>query len=296
MNEIFDRLFIRIFFTIFICVLLWGYRYIHAYIYRDEKKQILKSLFLTNNPASTLHFFSRLIGIALIFSTLGFDETSGIFVSLFHFFIWGTISFALYLTSIYIVESILFYNFEFVDEVIKRKNLTYAIISFFQCVSISFLVRTVVEQSEGSLIILIMLWLFALVLFGFSSKLYTYVSVYTFNRNMLQKSLSLAYSYSGFILGITIIITTALEQEHYDITSYGFEAILRILLSLIIYPLFKAGINYVYNIRVENQVDNSGHDTDYSYGVYEGGLFLTTALLTSLIVGKISFSSIYPFF
>ncbi len=299
MNEIFDKIIIQIFFTVFLCVLFLLYKYIHSFFYRNEKNNILKIHFPAENSSNTLHFFSRLIGVALIFSTLGFDQSSGIFLSLFHFFTWGTLSYVIYIISIYLIESIVLYKFEYFDEIQKRKNLSYSIISFTQAISLAFVVRSIVQESEGSIIILVMLWLFALVLFGFATKLYPLVSQFSFNKMLIRKSTSLAISYSGFILGCTIIIVTAFDQEHFDIKSYGLQVILRILLSVIFYPLFRKGILLIYRIEAGKDFKpslNKELEVPLGYGVYEGGTFLTTALLTSIIVGRIQFGTIYPFF
>ncbi len=299
MNEIFDKLIIQTLFMGFIVALFLLYKYIHAFFYRNEKNNILKLHFPAENSANTLHFYSRILGIAFIFSTLGFDQSSGIFLSFFHFFTWGTLSYFIYIISIYLIESIVLYNFEYYDEVQKRKNLSYSVISFTQAISLSFVIRAIVKESEGSLIILIMLWLFALVLFGFSTKLYKYVSNFSFNRMLIRKSMALAISYSGFIMGCTIIIVTAFDQEHFDLKNYGLQVVLRILLSIIFYPLFRKAIIFVYKIQSEQEYkpkNTQELEIPIGYGVYEGGTFLASALLTSIVVGRIQFGTIYPFF
>ncbi len=111
MNEIFDKLLIRFLFTLFICVALFIYKYAHVIFYPSNKKQILKKIYPSENYIDTLHIFSRLIGIALIFSTLEFNEYIGISISSFHFFVWSIVGISFYLLSIYILENIIFYNF-----------------------------------------------------------------------------------------------------------------------------------------------------------------------------------------
>jgi uncharacterized membrane protein YjfL (UPF0719 family) len=299
MNEIFDQLIIQVFFTVFICGILYLYKYIHAFFYRNERNNILKVHFPSENSSNTLHFFSRLIGVSLVLSTLSFDQSNGLFLSMFHFFVWGSLGCLLYIVSIYMMESIVFYNFEYFDEVQKRRNMSYAVISFTQTVSLAFIVRAVVQESEGSLIILLMLWLFAMVLFGFATKLYPYVSKFTVNKFLIRKNMSLAISYSGFILGCTIIILNSFDQEHFDIKSYGIQVFLRVLLSLIFYPLFRKGVLLIFKLHEEKSIQadaKTDFDVPLGYGVYEGATYLTTALLTSIIVARIQFGTIYPFF
>jgi hypothetical protein len=93
MNEIFDKLLIRILFTLFICLALFLYKYAHVIFYPSNKKQILKKIYPSENYIDTLHIFSRLIGVALIFSTLEFNEYIGISISTFHVFVWSVIGF-----------------------------------------------------------------------------------------------------------------------------------------------------------------------------------------------------------
>ena len=294
MNEIFDKLLIRFLFTVFICIALLLYKYAHTIFYPSAKKQVLNKIYPSENVADTLHVFSRLIGISLIFSTLEFNEYIGIFISSFHFFVWSTIGLILYLLSIYVMESIIFYNFQYVDEVLKKKNLAYGIISFTVSVCLAYIIRTVFKESETSLIIVFILWLFAMVLFGLSSKLYKFVSKLSFNSLMIQKNIGLSLSYSGFLLGTTVIISSAFSHEHHDITSYTIQVILKTLLGALILPIFRFGIVTVFKIQESSTA--TPDEGNLGHGIYEGATFLTSAILTSIIIGQIHFGTIYPFF
>lgn len=294
MNEIFDKLLIRFLFTLFICIALFIYKYAHTIFYPSAKKQILKKIYPSENSADTLHVFSRLIGIALIFSTLEFNEYVGIFISSFHFFIWSIIGIILYLLSIYIMESVVFYNFEYTDEILKKKNMSYAIVSFSMSICIALIIRTIFRESESSLVILLVLWLFSLVLFGFSTKLFGYVSTLPFNSLMIQKNLGLAFSYGGFLFGATIIIISAFSHEHHDITGYSVQVILKTLLGALILPIFMYGVKYVFKISTKEH--ESSDLNNLGFGIYEGAVFLTASLLTAIIIGQIHFGTIYPFF
>jgi uncharacterized membrane protein YjfL (UPF0719 family) len=192
------------------------------------------------------------------------------------------------------MENIIFYNFSYTDEVLKKKNIAYSIVSFSISIGLAMIIRTIFQESESSLVILIVLWLFSLVLFGFSSKLYKYVSKLQFNSLMIQKNLGLAMSYSGFLFGSTVIITSAFSHEHHDITGYTIQAILKTLLGTLILPVFIAGIKYVFKINESEQHDSE--NSNLGFGVYEGAIFVTSALLTAIIIGQIHFGTIYPFF
>lgn len=296
MNEVFDKLLIRFLFTLFICISLFIYKYAHVIFYPSKKKQILKKIYPSENYVDTLHIFSRLIGIAMIFSVLEFNEYIGILNSIIDFFILGLSGVALYLLSIYILESIILYNFEYKDECLKKKNPAYGIVGFANSISLALIIRNLFVESERSLIILIILWLFALVLFGFSTKLYRFVSKLSFNSLMIQKNIGLAASYAGFLFGCALIITGAFNHEHHDIGSYSVQVILKTLLSALIFPVFRLGIISVFKIQDHAAIDGVQDNPHLGYGIYEGSVFLTCALLTSIIIGQIHFGTIYPFF
>ncbi len=298
MAEIFDRLLIRILLAGFVCLMIYLYRYAHVIFYPSVKRQVLKKINPAENPADTLHLFSRVVGISIIFSSITLNETSGFFLSLFHFATWGAVAIALYLISLYIIESVVFYNFDYTDEILKRKNMCYAFISFCHAVVIAYLFKTVMVEAENSIVILLVLWLYMLVIVGISVKYYTLISRLSFNRLMIQKNLSLCFSYAGFSLGAGLVIASCFDQEHYDITVYVIQVLLKTILSLIIFPLFKKGLVRIFPVKVgdghENNIDTERQSI--GYGIYEGCLFVSGAILTTMIVNRIQFGTIYPFF
>jgi uncharacterized membrane protein YjfL (UPF0719 family) len=300
MAEIFDRLVIRILLVGFVCIMIYLYRYAHVIFYPSVKRQVLKRINPAENPADSLHLFSRLVGICLIFSSISFNESSGVVLSIFHFAVWGGVAIILYLLSLFIVESIVFYNFDYTDEILKRKNMSYAFISFCHAIVIAYLTRTVMTESENSLIILLVLWLYMLVIVGFSIKYYILISKLTFNRLLIQKNLSLCFSYGGFTFGAGFIIASCFDQEHYDITVYCIQVLLKTVLSLLIFPLFKKGLFYIFPVKLTDDRDFDGQldqsYQSYGYGIYEGCLFIAGAILTTMIVNRIQFGTIYPFF
>ena len=294
MNEILDKLIIRILFTFFICSALFVYKYAHAIFYPSRKKQILKKIYPSENYVDTLHIFARIIGIAIIFSTLEFNEYQGLFKSTLDFFILGTMGMGLYLGSLYITESIILYNFDYVDECLKKKNAAYGIVSFANAIALSLIIQTLFDESEHSLVILFILWLFALVLYGFSTKLYKYVSSLPFNSLMIQKNLGMSISYAGFLLGTSIVLISAFNHEHHEITSYCLQVVLKAILAALVFPIFRMGLITIFRIQeLKSDTEEPAH---LGLGVYEGAIFVTCGLLTSIIIGQIHFGTIYPFF
>jgi len=178
--------------------------------------------------------------------------------------------------------------------------MSYAIISFCHALVIAILSRTVMIEAENSIVILLVLWLYMLVIVGFSIKYYTFISKLSFNRLMIQKNMSLCFSYGGFTLGAGFVVASCFDQEHYDITVYCIQVLLKTILSLIIFPIFKKGLVKIFPIKVGDERTLEGHvESDMQslgYGFFEGCVFISSAILTTMIVNRIQFGTIYPFF
>src|SRR3989338_2709659 len=167
MNEILNQLFIRFMFVVFIFIMLFIYKFIHMLVYPSARKQFTKIIYPAENSADSLHIFGRIIGIALVFSNVKAYDGHDIFFSSFNFFLKSFICFAFYLISVYVTESIIFYNFTYTDEILKRKNMAYALISFANSLALAFIVRTIFFESQHSFVLLLILWLFSIALYGF---------------------------------------------------------------------------------------------------------------------------------
>jgi uncharacterized membrane protein YjfL (UPF0719 family) len=198
MNEIFDKLLIRFLFTLFICFALFLYKYFHVVFFPTSRRQLLAPQYPLENTADIIHFFSRILGIGIIFSALEFNEYIGILISLFHFFVWGVTGIVIYFFSLYITESIIFYNFNYKTEILKRENFAYSVISFVNSVCVATLIRAIFIESESSLVLMIILWLLVMVIYGFITKLFRFVSKFHFSNLLRQKSIALSFSYSSF--------------------------------------------------------------------------------------------------
>jgi uncharacterized membrane protein YjfL (UPF0719 family) len=299
MNEIFDKLIIRFVFSFFICLVLYLYKYAHYIFYPQARKQFQSVFTPSTNTANSIHYFGRLIGIALIFSNLGFNETAGVMLSLINFLFWSFITISLYLASLYITESIFLYNFNYLDEVLKKKNISYSIITFANAICVSLLIKQVVLESEFSVILLLMFWLLAMVLYGVVGKLFRFISPLSLNKLIIQKNLAIAISYSGFLFGATTLIMAAFEQNHIDVKRYGVQVLLSIILSLLIYPIFILGFRKAFNIQDDLMLKSHENEVplpEIGYGVYEAAMYQAAGLLTSIIVGHVELGIIYPFF
>lgn len=300
MNEIFDKLILRIIFALYLCGILFFYRYAYSFLYPSVRTQMTKRFFPAKNLADTIHLFSRVIGVGILFSQFEFLLDHGFLIALFDFLLFATIGIFLYIVSTYLIESIVLHSFEYQDEVIKNKNVAYSIISFSHAIGVAYLINVVLSVSKQSLTMLIFLWLFAIVLIGITTKAYSYVSKLHFNRLLIQKNIGLSLSYSGFFLGLSIIISGALQHELIEIKWYAIHVILKTILALIIIPIFLKGLELIFHIQHDFNPQDQVSDSDVrderviGYGLYEGAIFFTSCFLTKVITEQVLFGTFYP--
>ncbi len=292
-----DKLIIRIIFCLIIIGILIVYKYAHRFLYPSAKEQLFKKFYPSVNSADTLHLISRILGFSIIFTYLNINLSNGMLLAVADTIFQGLLILVLYLVSLFIGESITLYNFTYEDEISKRKNLSYGVVSFSLSISIALILRVVLDTSNHSLILLLFLWLFAIVLFGFCIKLYKYFSKLSFNKLVTQKNMALAFSFSGYILGSALLINSSMSRLIYTIPDYMQLVFLKILLTLILFPLFLYGIKRVFLLQDESKAGETVLNPDnpeIGYGIYEGSLFLSTALLTVVVSGQILFGVFYP--
>lgn len=301
MNELFDKLILRFFLALFICLLLLLYRYAHRLLYPSTSQQLFRSFYPSKNTSDTIHLFSRIIGVGILFSEFHFYLSEGILHALFVFSGQALLIFSFYLLTLNIMESIILYNFEYADEIHKRKNHAYALICAAQAIAVAILLKTVLSVSGNSFVILFFLTLFSIVLLGFATKSFGLISKLPFNKLLVSKNNAVAYSYMGFIWGWTLIITSSLQRPIDQIDAYAVDAILTIVLSLLIFPLFRMGLVFIFRIKDDarlGQLDmvKDIQSIDPGYGVYEGSLLFTSCYLSTVITGQIVFGTFYPVF
>lgn len=299
MNELFDKLILRFIFTLYICFSLYLYKYLHQYLYPTVRGQLLKNFYPEKNTCDTLHFFSRLLGIGIIYGQFSFSLNDGIMLALFDFLIRSLVAFIFYLVSLYVLESIVLGNFEYSTEIIKNKNMPYTLISVAHSIGLAFIINKVLHISGNSIIVMLVFWPLSLILLGVSFKIFPMICKLPFNRLMIQKNIAIAFAYIGIFWGWSVIIYSALDQEMKDIRWYTLFFILKILLSLIILPLFLRGITFIFNIQDKNILASSEDQVENfepGVGIYYGILFSTACYLTSIITGQINFGSFYPVF
>ena len=224
--------------------------------------------------------------------------SKGIVYALLNFFLQASSISVIYLISIYILESIVLYNFEYSDEILKRKNMAYAIISFAQSLGLAFLLRIVFATSQDNFH---SSHLSLASLYGYDrqlvSKTYGIVSKLTFNRLLVQKSIGLSLSYLGFIWGWIIVVASSLDHQLTNVKEFTVQVLLKIILSLLIIPLLRKGIHLIFQLKEEFQAHFENQQSDQievGYGLYEGANFFTCCYLATIITGQIHFGTFYP--
>jgi hypothetical protein len=301
MNELFDKVILRFFLALFVCLLLVIYRYSHRILYPSTSKQLFKNFYPSRNSADSIHLFARILGVGILFSELHFYLSDGLLNALLVFSIQSIIVFAFYLISINIIESMILYNFEYADEIHKRKNYAYSIICATQALSMAWILKTVLKTSQDSIVIIFFLTLFSIVLMGFASKSFSFVSKLPFNKLLVSKNPAIAFSYMGFLWGWTLIISSSLSRPLVQIDRYALEVLLNIILSLLILPIFRIALVTIFRIKDDAKLDHLDmmkdiQSIEVGYGLYEGIIFFTACLLTTLITGHIVFGTFYPIF
>ncbi len=299
MNELFDKLVLRFIFTAYIGLTLYLYKYLHRYLYPTVRGQLMKIFYPEKNACDTLHFFSRLLGIGIIYGQFYFSLNDGILLALFDFLIRATLAFVFYLTSLYILESIVLGNFEYSTEILKNKNMPYAIITLTHSLGMAFLINKVLQVAGNSIVLMLIFWLFSLILVALSFKAFPLVCKLPFNSLIIQKNNTIAFAYLGIFWGWVVIIHSAFGQELKDIRWYSVLFILKILLSLIILPIFLKLLHFIFNIETKNifgAEDDPSNNIDIGQGIFHGVIFITACYLTSVITGQIYFGNFYPVF
>ncbi len=303
MNELFDKLIIRLIFSAFLLAIIFLYKYIHIFLYPAARSQVFKRVLPSKNSPETLHFFSRLIGPCIIYADFHLSLSNGPGANLIIFLIEAILAFSFYLMALYVIDSVVLYQFEYSDEILKRKNYTYSLVSLAHSLGIAWVIKTVFSITarspfRDSIITLTALFLLILASFGLLSKTYSLISKLSFHKNMSQKNLALGFSYLGFYWSISSMIGAALSHPLFDIKWYIIQFILKIILSAMVFPVFAKGLGLIFGMKndLELKENQDALGPVPGYGIYEGGLLFTAGLLTAIIVGQIRFGNYYPNF
>lgn len=307
MNDILDKLVIRIVFTLFVCLVLIAVKYLHQWLNTAGGALITKKFYPTKNPAATLHFLSRIVGVGLLLSSYQFDISDGLMMALIDFLVQAFLGTAFYLASLYIMESIVLVNFEYEEEISKKKNLSYAIISCAISLSMALIFKSILKISQSSAVILFFLSLFSTVLMGLAAKSFPLFTKMPLNLLIIKKNLGPASSFIGHIFGTSCIVIGAIGQNLSNLQFYSLNVLLKIVLAFIIFPIIRMAIIYIFKFQDLTSLRESlrftapteigqNEEESLGQGIYEGALFFTSCYLSSVITGQINFGINYPVF
>lgn len=297
MNHLLDEFIFRFIFILIICLAIYLYKYVHLFMYPSSKDSILKEFHPEKNPPEALIFFSRFIGIGVIFSTFYFNLEDGFSIAFINFIEKSLLSSLLYIVSIYILESITLYNFEYYEEITKKKSYAYAIFSSAQAICIGVLIKSIIIAANSSLFLIIFLWLLIIILISITSKVFYISSKFSINKDLSQRKIAVSLSYLGFIFGWTNIISLAIKHQFVNFAKYFVQVTLTILLAIIVKELLNKAIHYIFNVKLsETEIDNSKENpilTDLEYGIYEGTTNYISCILTTVVCEHIIFDKFY---
>ena len=299
MNDILDVLLIRILFILIISGLIFLYKVSHLFQYPSSKVRFQENFFPSQNPAETIFLFSRILGIGLIFSDFNIFLNRGFFLAGFDFILTSLVTFLLYLLSLYILESIVLSDFEYSEEITRKNNISYAIVSSSFSIGFPFIFQIYLNQSminfSHNITYVILMWSISIVLVGFSVKTFPFISKLDFSKLLGKKSLALGFSYFGFFLAWMIIIASAIDLDIYNIRAFAIGIAVRIILSLLLLPLFKIMLVFIFRIKEDYEGKTSDENNEMpsvGFGIYEGIILLTSAYMTTLVTSKISFPTL----
>ena len=296
-EEQLDKLILRITFCGLFIAILWLYKYVYHLFYLSPKKQMSKNFYPSLNSSDTIHYMARILGFGIVFSYIHINLEHGILFAFAHLLFQSFLVFVIYLSSLALSESIALYNFTYSDEITKRKNLCYGVIHFAHSISLAIIIREVFEVAHHSLLRLLFLWLYSNVTFGLAIKLYHSYSKLSFNKLVSQKNMAIGLSYSGYILGCALLISSALTQTDAPIDEYLQLISLKILLTVLIFPIFIVGLKKVFLFKdhtgIESESSFDPEEPEIGYGLYEGVVFLTASLLTTVLTGHLLLGIFY---
>jgi hypothetical protein len=294
MNEIFDKLLIRIILCLLTFGILFSYRYLHFLLFKKIKKLTMRSIYPEKNLAHAIFIAARLIGFVIIINAQIIDLSNGLFFAISSLIINSVISILLFLASTYVFESIVLYNFTAEDEVIRRQNLSFAVVNSGLSICAALILTTINKVAGESLINLLFLWLFSLVIFGGSTKLFNLVFKINLSRSIVQHHLPTSFHYIGFISSWVIVISTVIDHPIINYQRYILKTLIDLVLNIIIFPLFFIGINYVFYIKKLQNIKDKEVKEISNFGTFEGILLFISALLTVMITSNIKFGTFYP--
>lgn len=294
MKHIVDTFLIKIVFLFVIVSFLYLYKKIHLLLIPKDLRSLHENFTPEKNYADTLLICSRLISIGIVLSPLTINFYSDLFLNLLHFISWSIISTCTYAASLYVIEGIILYPFEYAEEIHNKKNIAYTIISSTLSLACAFLIRSAVIATSFNFLLVAITYLLLLVIFITLLKMYPFISVFNLKESLKTRDLSAALSFSGYIIGIIILCITAQENPLGNYQHQLLQITTQIILAVLLFPIFKFGINKVFKIKRSDAFLTE--EKRLGYGISEGAIFCLSSLFTSILIPSIKVTSAFPIF
>jgi hypothetical protein len=286
MEEIFDQLLTKIMFSVLLIIMLIAYRFLHLLLYPHAKKQVMNLYSPFENLPDTIHYYARIIGICIVFTSFEVHLFDNLYMGVFHLVFWILVDIVFYLLALYILELVILHAFQYQQEILKRRNLCYAIINATIALCLAVLIRNIVTIADYSIPFMIILWLFMVVVFGLLAKQYHLVSRFSFSKSVFSQDVGVVFSYVGFLISTTLIVYYSFSQTQKSVGNFIISTLTHLLLCGILLPLFFYGIQKVFLMTQKMTIPIYQQEKNLQYGVglTEAMLYLSAALLTVIVV------------
>lgn len=291
MEEIFDNLLTKIFFSIMFIGILYLYRYAHLILYPQAKKQVLNLFNPFENISDSIHYFSRIVGISIVFSSINIQVSENLTLSIVNFAFWTIVNIIFYLLSLYILELIVLHAFQYQQEILKRKNISYAIVSAVIAICLSFLIKNTTQIADNSIPFMIIVTLYTIVIFGLFLKQYHLVSRFSFSKSIIGQDLGVVISHAGFCIAATIIVHYCFKFSSDNLENFITTSLTYFLLCGILLPFFYYFLQRVFlsKLHMAISIFDEKLGIQHNLGITECMLYLSSTLLTIIIVFNINF-------
>lgn len=298
MKHILDSLLIKFLFLLITIFFLYIFRKIHIFLAPKDVRNFHLKFYPIRNHVDSIHFFSRLLSIGIILSSLSIEIHPDLISNLMHFISWSAISVATYFASIYILEGIILHPFDYFDEIHNKKNYAYVLISSTLSICTAILIKTTIAQTGFYFLLSSVTYAFLFVAFMVLLKLYSFTSIFHLKNYIAKKDLSVALSYSGYIVAITILCVFAQEDSSASYQIHLLTILSKLIWAIILFPLFKLGIVYIFKVQAIQDKDPKAGNVypKLGYGIFEGATFCMSSIFTSLLMPAINITTALPIF
>ncbi len=288
MEENLDNLSIKLLMSCLVIAMIFLYRIMHNFVYPTGKKNYIRIFTSQTNPADAIHFYARIIGSSILIFPLVISFHDDFLSIGVHLLTWSIINFSLFLGSLYFLENSILNNFDFRNEILKKENYAYAIVSASLSLCFALSISFVVKNADFSIPIVTILWFLSLIFIGINSKIYSSLTRFQFTKDILSKNLGTAISFSGFIFGTTLILFMCFNQEYVEFSDYFIQITSDLALCLIFLPIFYLALRLIYlknnNFTLMLYVKDASFNLHLGAGLTEATLFITSSILTTLTV------------